>query len=134
MVAIISILSSSRFTIAVEIETLEATISHLKEEISTVELRIGELHSNKEKPIATAAVKQEGVVEDTMSWQCHTSALLIRVLYVCLWWTEAELRARREKLNQQLSSMQQNIQDLKFKIEELKEEGIAHGTSDFHIV
>jgi hypothetical protein len=45
-------------------EETEATISHLKEEISTVELRIGDLQSKKENPIATAAVKQEGAVQN----------------------------------------------------------------------
>ena len=45
-----------------EITTLEATISHLKEELSTVELRIGDLKSENENLVASAAVKQEGVI------------------------------------------------------------------------
>lgn len=45
-----------------EIATLEATISHLKEEISRVELRIGDLKSKNENLIASAAVKQEGII------------------------------------------------------------------------
>ena len=49
------------------------------------------------------------------------------------------MRGQHKKLNQQLSTMQQNIQDLKFKREELKGEGIIIMYStctyyDFHIV
>jgi hypothetical protein len=47
------------------------------------------------------------------------------MLYACFG-TEAELYAQRENLNQQLSTIQRNIQDLEYEIElqDLEKKGI----------